>query len=228
MRSSSSSARRLGDLPVLVQHVPRAQCDVLQRRQMREQLEMLEYHADPAAIGAERDACAPGPSADQFPPEVLLAARRLDQQVQAAQQCRLARAARPDDAHLVAPGDAEVDPVQHLRPAEALVQAGTPATAWRTPGLERVQPQPSPGRGSILPPTLPARRSAQHRLHAGTAAHPAFEDGDHPGQRHRDPDIEQDHRPDDQRYVPAAVHLVLRAIQNLRSADRRRQCGGLQ
>ena len=76
MRSSSSKARRLGDLPVLVQHVPRAERDVLQRRQMREQLEMLEYHADPAAIGAERDACPAGPAADEIP-QVLLAARRL-------------------------------------------------------------------------------------------------------------------------------------------------------
>jgi hypothetical protein len=62
----------LGDLPVLMQHVPRAERDVLQRRQMREQLEMLEHHADPAAIGAERDACPARPAADEFAPEVLL------------------------------------------------------------------------------------------------------------------------------------------------------------
>src|SRR5580700_2663853 len=118
---------------------------------MREQLEMLEHHADPAAIGAERDARPAGPAADEFALEVLLAARRLDEQVQAAQQCRLARAARPDDAYLVAPVDAEVDAVQHLRPAEALVQAADLQQRRDEPlNLERVQSQSSPSRRPIL------------------------------------------------------------------------------
>src|SRR6201996_2366056 len=94
---------------------------------MREEVELLEDHPDPLADEVEVPALFAGARAralaDVLALEEDLALLRRRQQVDAAQERRLARAARPEDADHFAFGDVEVDAFQHFEVAEALVDA---------------------------------------------------------------------------------------------------------
>jgi hypothetical protein len=74
---------RLG--PLLAEDVTRRERDVVERRQVREQLEVLEHHPDQPAVGAQVNrGRMVGPVADQLIAEAELTTRRLDEQVEAA------------------------------------------------------------------------------------------------------------------------------------------------
>src|SRR6516164_7558522 len=88
----------------------RALHDVLQSRHVREQLEMLEYRSDARAIHGELAAgqrFSAAAEADLLRGNSNGPRGRLLEQVNAAQQGRLAAPARPDQHHHLAPGDAE-------------------------------------------------------------------------------------------------------------------------
>ena len=97
---------------------------------MREQVEALEDEADAGAVLghlaiAERGIAA-GPSghAEWHAVDQHLAARRPLQEIDAAQQRRLARAARPDQGDALAARHAEVDALEHVEIAVALPESG--------------------------------------------------------------------------------------------------------
>ena len=85
---------------------------------MWEQVELLEHHAHAAAhqidVGLLRG--------DVLTLKDDLAARRLLEQVQTAQESRLARAGRTDDNDLFALLDMLVDTLEHLMVAKGFVQ----------------------------------------------------------------------------------------------------------
>ena len=106
---------------LLVAHdleLDRSELDVFLDRQMREQVELLEHHAHAAAhqidVGLLRG--------DVLALKDDLAARRLLEQVQTAQESRLARAGRTDDNDLFALLDMLVDALENLMVAIRLVQ----------------------------------------------------------------------------------------------------------
>src|SRR6185312_984855 len=92
-----------------------------------EEVELLEDHADPLADEVEVPALLAGPRAralaDVLALEEDLALLRRRQQVDAAQQRALARAARPEDADHFPFADVEVDAFQHFEVAEAFADA---------------------------------------------------------------------------------------------------------
>jgi hypothetical protein len=102
--------------------------DVLERRHVWKQIEMLEYHPRRGAKGCELAVAAFGASsiaklhfavadADSSAIGVL-------KQVDAAQECRFARAARSDDCHYRTSLDAQRYPLQNLKRAECLPEIG--------------------------------------------------------------------------------------------------------
>ena len=104
-----------------------AEHHVLARGHVGEQIEALEHHADARALGGDRAlakapaAAACGAVADGLAADRDLALLVLLEQVDAAQERGLARAAGADDRDHLAFLDLEVDPFQHLGRAEALV-----------------------------------------------------------------------------------------------------------
>ena len=104
-----------------------AEHDVVERGHVREQVEALEDHADPGALGRDRALAQPlAPAAgeaiaDRLAVDHDLALVVLLEQVDAAQQRGLARAAGADDRHDFALADLEVDALEDLGRAEALV-----------------------------------------------------------------------------------------------------------
>jgi hypothetical protein len=92
---------------------------------VREQVEGLEDHPDPAAQRVDVRIRV----ADVLPLDQDRALGCLLEPVDAAQQGRLARSGRADDAHDLATTDVEVDPSQHMVVAEGLVQAMTSIAA---------------------------------------------------------------------------------------------------
>ena len=99
-------------------HPDRRQRAVLQHGQMREQIELLEHHADVAAhrddlLGVVVKLDAVDDDAARLP--VL-------QMVDAAQQRRLAAAGRPADDDALAARHFQIDVAQHVEFAEPLVQ----------------------------------------------------------------------------------------------------------
>ena len=100
--------------------------DVFQRRHVREQVEALEHHADVLAL--EGDFLLPQlvqlvatlPVPDEHAVDVQPPGVDLLEVVDAAQQRRLARAGRPDQAEHLALLHLEVDAVEHPQAAEAL------------------------------------------------------------------------------------------------------------
>ena len=118
----------LGLFPVAPQHLALRDGQVVQDVEVLEQVEALEHHAH---AGAGRRRCPrPGRSARCRRPRP--GRNRLLQQVHAAQQRRLARAGRPDDADDVTARDGQVDAPEHLERAERLVQAGRSQQCSRT------------------------------------------------------------------------------------------------
>ena len=124
------AGRRLGFFPLLAFDDHRSLDDVLQHRLVREEVEALEHHAEAGAdaphVALAVELAAAGgvvAVADQHVVEQDLAGLVLLEEVEAAQQRRLARAARPDDGHYLAALDLEADAAQHFQLAEALVQA---------------------------------------------------------------------------------------------------------
>ena len=107
-------------LGLLLRHLAypdRRQREVLQDRQVREQIELLEYHADLAAdrldildIGGQLD-----PGDDDLALLVLL------QAIDATDHRRLARARRPADDNPFAPPDLEVDVPEDVELAKPFV-----------------------------------------------------------------------------------------------------------
>src|SRR3954467_2949438 len=110
-------------------HEHRRLDDVLERRHVREQVEALEDHpdlralADDVALGELVELVALLAVADELPVDTETAGVDLLQMVDAAQERRLARARRPEEAHHLAGGDLERDALEHLEPPEALVDA---------------------------------------------------------------------------------------------------------
>ena len=96
---------------------------------MREQVELLEDHADLLALAGnvalvQLVELAVGLAvADQLTVDRQAAGVDLLKVVDAAQEGRLARAGRTEQAHHLAAVDGEVDALQHLVAAEALVHA---------------------------------------------------------------------------------------------------------
>ncbi len=85
---------------------------------MREEVELLEDHADPAPYGVDVDVrVGEFGAADED-----LALAGFLQQVHTAQQRRLAGAGRADDADDLALADLQVDALEDLVVAEGLVQ----------------------------------------------------------------------------------------------------------
>ena len=120
-------ARALPGLPASdALHLDRCLHDVLEGRHVREQVEALEHHADVAALlrgilRVQLVQLAGGlPVADQLAVDVELAAVDLLQVVDAAQEGRLARPGRPDQAHHLAAPDGQRDALEHLQRAELL------------------------------------------------------------------------------------------------------------
>jgi hypothetical protein len=92
------------------ERMPRREHDVLEHAQMREQVERLEDHPEPPAVG-DRVAAGLG---DHLAVEQHVAVVDLLEPVDAAQQRRLARAGRADQRDRLVLLDGEVDPAQHL------------------------------------------------------------------------------------------------------------------
>src|SRR5262249_39569041 len=110
--------------PVLAEDVTWGERDVVERREMREELKVLEHHPDPTPVLAQVDRrLATGPIPDQLATVQELAARRLHQQVEAAQQRRLSRATRANDADLLPALDAKVDAVEDASRTEVLAES---------------------------------------------------------------------------------------------------------
>ena len=118
-RASSACARsrRLGARHAERPHRP--EHDVLQHRQMREQVVGLKDHPEPAAHADRRDRRV----GDHRAVEEHVAVVDLLQQVDAAQQRRLARAGRADQRHRLMLLDREVDAAQHRHVAVGLGHA---------------------------------------------------------------------------------------------------------
>ena len=99
---------------------------------MREQVEALEDEADLGALAGElaiaqmHEPAVDLLLADQRAVDPDVARGRLLEIVDAAQQRRLARAARADDRQLLAPRDVDADALEDLQRAEALVQVDDP------------------------------------------------------------------------------------------------------
>ena len=104
--------------------------DVVQRGQVREQVEALEDHPDLLALAGDV-ALASSTSlpsclavADQVAVHEDPAALDLLEMVDAADERGLARAGRPDDDDDLAPRDRQRDPLEHLEPAERFLDVG--------------------------------------------------------------------------------------------------------
>ena len=120
---------RVGRRPAQPSRAPQAERHVLDRGQVREHVEVLEHHAD---VGTQADQPLALSAPEPRQPAMLLrrvvlvaveddrSRRRRGDEIDAAQQRALARAARSDDAHDLAPLDVEVDAVEHLDRAERL------------------------------------------------------------------------------------------------------------
>ena len=110
-------------------HVHRRLHHVLERRHVPEEVEALEHHPDLRALAADLlvvqlvEPVARLPVADEAPVHPEPAGVDLLQVVDAAEERRLPRARRPEDADDRPGWHLERDPLQHLEPAEALVHA---------------------------------------------------------------------------------------------------------
>ena len=102
--------QRLGLAFTCPTHAQRAKHHVFQRRQMREEVELLEHHAgfltDQALVDLR--------IVDLQTVDDQIATGDLFQLVDAAQQRRLTGAGRANDDHHFALGDVQVDVMQHL------------------------------------------------------------------------------------------------------------------
>ena len=110
---------RLGLGAALAVAAHRGEHDVLEHAQVREEVERLEDHAEPAP---DRDRLDAGVG-DHLAVEQHVAVVDLLQQVDAAQQRRLARSRRADQRDRRVLGDLEVDAAQHRALAVGLRDA---------------------------------------------------------------------------------------------------------
>ena len=116
------------------ERLARGERDVLEHAHVREEVERLEDDPDPAADPVDVDAARGDLLAVDDDPAGV---DRLEQ-VDAAQQRRLARAGGADQADDLVLGDVEVDPAQHLELAERLAQPfDHDARSREAPGLPR-------------------------------------------------------------------------------------------
>ena len=126
-RAPAPSRRAPAPRPRAAAHGAQALHDVAERRHVREQVELLEHHADALAHAREPPrvalAVAAGARADRLAVELDDAGVRQLHEVEAAQQRALARAGRAEDGDALALRDVEVDAAQHLVAAEALGEA---------------------------------------------------------------------------------------------------------
>src|SRR5918993_1404827 len=107
-------------------HDDRAGHHVLQRRHVREEVELLEHHADAGAEARQLSAARHGvlgAEGDEPVADLQRAGRRLLQQIDAAQERRLAAARRADHHHDLAAIDLERHAAHRLDRAVALAQA---------------------------------------------------------------------------------------------------------
>src|SRR5579864_153187 len=107
-------------------HMNRGFDDILECRQMREQVEALEYHADRGALAADValvhlvETLAAFAIADELAIDVQASGIDPLEMIDAAQERALAGARRSDQAQDLAGGHFEVDTFQHLVAAVAL------------------------------------------------------------------------------------------------------------
>ena len=121
-RDRGPIARRRSGQP---KHAMRSDRDVVERGEMREQVEALEHKSDDAplfrklAFGCGLESARNGNAADRPAIDVDGAAARHLKMARAAQQRGLAGAGRANDYHGLAFGDVEVDIAQNrLRPED--------------------------------------------------------------------------------------------------------------
>jgi hypothetical protein len=100
------------------ERLARRERHVAQHAHVREQVEGLEHDADPLPDPVDVDATR----RDLLALDDDAAAVDGLEQVDAAKQRRLPRAARPDEANDLVLADLEIDPFQHLELAERLVE----------------------------------------------------------------------------------------------------------
>ncbi|MCY1447376.1 hypothetical protein D9M71_639940 [compost metagenome] len=108
-------------------HMHRAFDDVLQHRHVRPQAEVLKHHAqlrayavDLAAVGGHQHLVAPALERHLFTGDMDLAGIGGFQQVDAAQEGALARAAGAEDRHHVTLAGIQRDALEHFQVAERL------------------------------------------------------------------------------------------------------------
>jgi hypothetical protein len=122
----------LGLGPGHAEHPARRHCHVVERGQVREQVEALEDEADLGTLAGEFAVAQMDISAvdlllaDQRAVDPDMARGRFLEIVDATQQRRPARAAGADDRELLAALDLDADPLQNLERTEALVQVDDP------------------------------------------------------------------------------------------------------
>ena len=106
-------------------HQDRALGDVLGGVLVREEVELLEDHAALHAdlVHVLLEAAAVAAAGDVHVADPDLAGRGVLEEVQAAQEGALAGAGRPDEHDYLALVDLEVDALEHVVPAEVLLQA---------------------------------------------------------------------------------------------------------
>jgi hypothetical protein len=131
-------------LPLHSFHVDRRLDHVLQHGQMWEQVELLEDDADPLAQAVElrfrhADAgSAAGQPSDRLAVDGDLALLERFQEIDAGKERALAGAAGADHGHDLAARHIEVDALEHLGVAEALVQVPDPHHRRRRLGLRTI------------------------------------------------------------------------------------------
>jgi hypothetical protein len=107
------------------QHPPRRLGDVVDRRQVREQVEALEHHSHPQAHRTQRRGVGAlaHPGAQPLARHLHLAGIERREVVEPTQQRRLAAPRGTDDGEHLAAAHVEIDPAQDLRLTAPRVEA---------------------------------------------------------------------------------------------------------
>src|SRR5690606_19203056 len=126
------------------QHLALGDGQVPQDRQVWEQVEVLEDHADPGPKQVDVGVWI----GDVGSFDEDRAARGLLQTVHTAEQRRFPGPGRTDHAYHFARSDLEIDPLQHLEVTETLVEVADLDRRWLSGHGHLVSPGVSPGRSA--------------------------------------------------------------------------------